>query len=77
MILIDTSGWIDFLRREGDAATKARVAAYIEMGEAAYCGPVEFELLTGARGREVEDVKAALGFSTLLSFPLSLETLHA
>ena len=71
MILIDTSGWIDFLRRHGDAATKSRVAAYIEMGDAAYCGPIEFELLSGARDRELADVKAALGFSTLLSFPPS------
>ncbi|MDP6522663.1 MAG: PIN domain-containing protein [Kiritimatiellia bacterium] len=69
MILIDTSAWIDFLRRHGDPATKSRVAAYIELGDAAYCGPVEFELLTGARPREISDVKAALSFSTLLPFP--------
>jgi len=69
MILIDTSTWIDFLRRHGDPVTKSRVAAYIEMEEAAYCGPVEFELLTGAKPRELADVRAALRFSTLLEFP--------
>ena len=69
MILIDTSAWIDFLRRQGDPVTKSRVAAYIEMGEAAYCGPIEFELRTGAKPAEVEDVNAALGFCTFLDFP--------
>jgi len=70
MILIDTSAWIEFLRRGGDPVTKSRVAAYIEMGEAAYCGPIESELLVGARQREKADVEAALGFTTLLAFPL-------
>jgi predicted nucleic acid-binding protein len=69
MILIDTSAWIDFLRRQGDPVIKSRVAAYVEMGDAAYCGPIEFELLAGARPREVKDVQAGLGFSTLLDFP--------
>lgn len=69
MTLIDTSAWIEFLRRQGNHAVKNRVAAYVEMGEAAYCGPIEFELLTGAKPREVADVRSALGFSTMLDFP--------
>jgi len=69
MILIDTSGWIDFLRRKGDPVIKSRIAAYIELGEAAYCAPVEFELLVGAKAGEMADVKTALSFSTLLPFP--------
>lgn len=69
MTLIDTSAWIDFLRRDGDPVTKQRVAAYIEMSEAAYCGPVEFELLRGAKLREMADVQTAMEFSTLLAFP--------
>lgn len=68
MILIDTSVWIEFLRRQGDPAVKQRVAAYVELGESAYCGPVEFELLSGARPKERADVKAALGFSEFLVF---------
>jgi predicted nucleic acid-binding protein len=71
MILIDTSAWIEFLRRQGDPVTKSRVAAYVEMGEAAYCGPIELELRLGARSAEIEDVNAALGFSTYLDFPRS------
>ncbi len=68
MILIDTSAWIEFLRRHGDQVTKQRVAAYIELGEAAYCGPVEFELLSGAKPKERPYVEAALGFSECLIF---------
>lgn len=67
--MIDTSAWIEFLRCHGSTVTKSKVAACVEMGEAAYCGPVEFELLTGAKPRELEDVRAALSFSTLLAFP--------
>jgi len=71
MTLIDTSAWIDFLRKAGDPAVKRRVAAYIDLGDAAYCGPVEFELLIGARPSEIGDIRKALGFSLLLDFPLS------
>ncbi len=71
MILIDTSGWVDFLRRQGNPDTKSKVAAYIELGEAAYCAPIEFELLAGAKARELANVKAALGFSTFLPFTRS------
>ena len=71
MTLIDTSAWIEFLRKGGDAAVKSRVAALIEFEEAAYCGPVKFELLTGARPAEVGDLVIALGFASLLEFPLA------
>jgi len=60
MTLIDTSAWIEFFRKTGDPQVKRRVAAYVELGEAAYCGPVEFELVTGARPSEIRDVDTAL-----------------
>ena len=41
----------------------------IELGEAAYCGPVEFELLSGARKPERKAVESALAFSHSLDFP--------
>jgi len=69
MTLIDTSAWIEFLRARGAVEVKNRVAAYLELGDAAYCGPVEFELLVGARRSELADVHHALGFSRLLAFP--------
>jgi predicted nucleic acid-binding protein len=69
MILIDTSAWIEFLRRQGAALVKHRVAQYLETGEAAHCGPIEFELRTGARPQELGDLETAFSFSTLLEFP--------
>ncbi len=71
MTLIDTSAWIEFLRKTGRPEVKNRVAAYIDLGTAAYCGPVEFELMTGARDSEIETIRTALHFSTLLDFPLA------
>lgn len=69
MTLVDTSAWIEFLRRRGADHVKNRVAAYLELGTAAYCGPVEFELLAGARPSELSDVRQALAFGVLLDFP--------
>jgi|ETNmetMinimDraft_26_1059896.scaffolds.fasta_scaffold23120_4 predicted nucleic acid-binding protein len=69
MTLIDTSAWIEFFRRRGDPTTKTRVATLIELGEAAFCGPIEFELLTGARSSERRDINRALDYSHLLDFP--------
>lgn len=70
MTLIDTSAWIELLRRSGDAEVKGRVASMVDLGEAAYCGPVQFELLVGAGPNETADIEAALSFSTLLEFHL-------
>ena len=69
MTLLDTSVWIEFLRRTGSREIKGRVAAYIESGEAAHCGPVRLELYAGARDAEIADVRAALALSVLLDFP--------
>lgn len=68
MILIDTSAWIEFLKRRGDRVTKHRVAGLIDAGEAAYSDPILFELLRGAREEEIADVREALGFSSRLEF---------
>jgi len=70
MILIDTSAWIEFFRRMGDREVKARVAGYIDLGEAAYCGPVQFELLAGARESELATIRKAFSFSRFLEFPV-------
>jgi len=77
MTLIDTSCWIEFFRRTGDATVKAKVAGYIDLGEAAYCGPIRFELLLGARKREIPSIHQAFGFSELLDFPVSCWDLAA
>lgn len=50
MKLIDTSSWIDALRRDGDPAVRARVQALMQSGEAAWCDFVRLELWHGLRG---------------------------
>ena len=69
MTLIDTAAWIEFLRRNGRADVKQRVAALLDGGAAAYCGPIEFELLSGARDSERPFIHEALRFSERLGFP--------
>lgn len=68
MTLIDTSAWIEFLRRAGDPDVKGRVAAFLDAGQAAVCGPIEFELLTGARPAEIADIHTAMAFCSVLEF---------
>ncbi|MFW6312743.1 MAG: PIN domain-containing protein [Spirochaetota bacterium] len=50
MILVDTSSWIEQLRRDGDLEVRTRVEALLVAGEAAWCSLVELELWNGARG---------------------------
>ena len=71
MTLVDTSAWIEFLRRSGDLAVKGRVAAYIDAADAATSGPIYFELLTGARPAETVDIDMALSFCAILDFSLA------
>ncbi len=61
MILIDTSAWIHFFRRQGNPAAKRHVAAALNDDTAAYTCPVLFELLVGAR----QDSEIALVRDTL------------
>lgn len=68
MALIDTSAWVEFLRRTGDPHVKARVASFLDANRAATCGPVEFELLAGARPSELADTKQALSLCRGLDF---------
>jgi len=69
MTLIDTSAWIEFFRKQGVREVKLRVAKLIDLEEAAYCGPVSFEIMTGARPSELPTISKAFQFSTLLDFP--------
>ena len=50
--LIDTSAWIEALRRNGDAAIRARVQLLLAEDAARLCDPVRLELWNGARGDE-------------------------
>ena len=61
MKLVDTSAWIEFLRKKGDPAIKQAVARLIDADLAAWTCPVRFELLSGARPGERADVEQVLG----------------
>jgi len=50
MTLVDTSSWIEAMRRDGDPAVRARVLALMGTGEAAWCDFVRLELWNGLRG---------------------------
>ena len=50
MILIDTSSWIEALRRDGRADVRNRVRKLLVEGEAVWCDLVSLELWNGARG---------------------------
>ena len=50
MVLVDTSSWIHFLRPDGDAVPRSRVAALLQAGTACWCPVVRLELWNGAGG---------------------------
>lgn len=58
MVIVDTSAWIEFFRRQGDPKVKLAVRALIDEFEATLCGPVELEFLGGALPREKDRLKA-------------------
>jgi predicted nucleic acid-binding protein len=68
MKLVDTSAWVEFLRRAGDPQAKRVVAGLLEDGLAAYTCPIRFELLSGVRPEEEDDLQQALGFSHHILF---------
>jgi len=58
MVLIDTSAWIEFFRRDGSPAVKLAMKALVEELEATLCGPVEMEFLGGARPHERQRIQS-------------------
>lgn len=58
MVIVDTSAWIEFFRRDGDPAVKLAMKALIEELEATLCGPVEMEFLGGARPHERKRIQS-------------------
>jgi predicted nucleic acid-binding protein len=63
MKLVDSSAWVEFLRRKGDPKVKLIVARLLEAEQAAYTCPVRFELLSGARPGEESDLEQAFALS--------------
>ncbi len=57
MVLVDSSAWIESLRRDGDMQVKLAIEGLLEAYEAQWCAPVRLEVLGGAR----LDERAKLG----------------
>lgn len=58
MVIVDTSAWIEFFRRQGNASVKLAMVGLLDQYEATLCGPVEMEFLGGARPEEKDRLKA-------------------
>ena len=50
LTLIDTSSWVEALRRRGDEEVRERVHKLLVEGQAVWCDMVLLELWNGARG---------------------------
>ncbi|MDE0026994.1 MAG: PIN domain-containing protein [Spirochaetaceae bacterium] len=69
MTLIDTSAWIEQLRRVGDASVRGQVETHLASGDAAWCPLVRLELWNGARGEHERTALTDMG-ETLPSLPI-------
>ncbi|MGA3265595.1 MAG: PIN domain-containing protein [Verrucomicrobiota bacterium] len=58
MVLVDSSVWIEALRREGRLDVKLALESLLEEYEAAWCGPVKLEVLGGARAQDRDKLDA-------------------
>ena len=68
MKLVDSSAWVEFLRRKGHPVVKQAVARLLEADLAAYTCPIRFELLSGVKREEEPDLEEAFGFSHHIKF---------
>ena len=69
MVIVDSSVWIETLRRDGRFEVKVALENLLEGYAAAWCGPVKLEVLGGAR----PDERKALAehFSCLPYYPMN------
>ena len=68
MKLVDSSAWVEFLRRKGDSKVKDIVARLLEADQTAYTCPIRFELLSGVRAEEEGDLEQAFALSNHIPF---------
>jgi predicted nucleic acid-binding protein len=68
MKLVDTSAWVEFLRRKGDPKIKHAVARLLQADQAAYACPIRFELLSGVKAAEENDLEQALALAQHYQF---------
>ena len=52
MVLVDSSVWIEAIRRAGRLEVKVGLEGLLHEYEAAWCGPVKLEVLGGARAED-------------------------
>jgi predicted nucleic acid-binding protein len=62
MVLVDSSVWIEALRRDGRLDVKLALENLLEEYEAAWCGPVKLEVLGGARAQDREKLEAHFSY---------------
>ena len=61
MVLVDSSVWIEALRRGGRLEVKLALENLLEEYEAAWCGPVKLEVLGGARAQDRKQLEVHFG----------------
>jgi predicted nucleic acid-binding protein len=71
MVLVDSSIWIEALRRDGRLDVKLALENLLEEYEAAWCGPVKLEVLGGARAQDHAKLEAH--FDCIPYFPMKDE----
>ncbi len=49
MVLVDSSVWIEAVRRDGDLEYKLGLKGLLDAAEAMFCGPIKLEVVGGAR----------------------------
>lgn len=69
MVLVDSSVWIEALRKKGRLDAKVALEALLEEYEAAWCGPVKLEVLGGARANERQALE--MQFSCIPYLPMN------
>jgi len=68
MMLIDTSIWVEFFRRQGYPPAKRKVAELLEADQAGFTCPTLFELVNGARKAELTSVLQTLEMAVRFEF---------
>jgi predicted nucleic acid-binding protein len=68
MKLVDTSVWIEFLRRKGDPVVKHALARLLQADRVACACPIRFELLCGVKPNEEADLQQALALVQHFNF---------
>lgn len=66
-VLVDSSAWIEALRRDGDIKVKLAVEGLLDAYAAVWCSPVRLEVMGGAREQERHRIGAYFSVIPFLS----------